>query len=127
MVYSDIPGEASEKDVVWYRGIRADLDRAVLTRAQAVALKGLEPGEDVAYVVLPVAKCPGRCSLRGHCVQQAGSGPKCVCWQGYDGYSCELVSGAGEQGEGLGVAKGAFEGERCIAQALGCIQRKGQT
>ena len=95
MVYSDIPAEVSEKDIVWYRGIRADLDRAVLTRGQAVSLKGLEPGEDVAYTVLSLGKCLGRCSLRGHCVQQVGSGPKCACWQGYDGFSCELVSGVG--------------------------------
>jgi hypothetical protein len=46
-------------------------------------------------VALPVSKCPDRCMLRGQCIKTAASPePRCLCWQGYTGTSCEQVSTA---------------------------------
>jgi len=48
-----------------------------------------------AMVALPVSQCPDKCTLRGQCIKSAASPtPRCLCWQGFTGDSCEQVGKA---------------------------------
>jgi hypothetical protein len=91
-VYSDVPEEIDEQQglIQWYRGIRDDKPRNVMTRPQATFVRALTPG-GANMTALPLSQCPGRCLNRGQCIKTYTVGPHCLCWQGYTGKNCEQV------------------------------------
>lgn len=111
-VYSDVPEEWEEKQglVAWHRGIRTDLARERLARQKATTVPPLLPGGS-AMVALPVSQCPDKCTLRGQCIKSAASPtPRCLCWQGFTGDSCEQVykHACINQCMGRGTCRGGF-------------------
>jgi hypothetical protein len=91
-VHSDIPDEVEEQQglVRWYRGIKVESRRDVITRQQATFVRALAPG-GANMTALPLSQCPGRCLNRGQCIKTYTVGPHCLCWQGYTGRQCEQV------------------------------------
>jgi hypothetical protein len=91
-VYSDVPDAIEEQQglIRWYRGIRIDKRRHVITHQQAMFVRALTPG-GANMTALPLSQCPGRCLNRGQCIRTYTVGPRCLCWQGYTGNKCEQV------------------------------------
>jgi hypothetical protein len=59
---------------------------------------------------VPLSQCPDRCMLRGQCIKPVNGAPKCLCWQGYTGPSCESVYkfACVNQCLGRGTCRGGF-------------------
>jgi hypothetical protein len=91
-VYSDVPEAIEDQQgmIRWYRGIKDDMLRNVITRQQATLVRALSPG-GANMTALPLSQCPGRCLNRGQCIKTYTVGPRCLCWQGYTGNNCEQV------------------------------------